>query len=75
MMESSDHDLAAAVLRAERAIDLASVCALLDEVPERASGHVLVTPGWRAVLKRQLQVRYEYGIVRAAERVRAQSLA
>lgn len=75
MMSSTNPDLAAAVVRAEQNIDLDAVFALVDEVPEEAYGRVLMTQEQRASHKRLLRMRYEQGVIPAAERMRRDGLA
>jgi hypothetical protein len=75
LMESENPDLARAVLRAERNIDLGMVDELVDQVPAEAYGRVLMTPEQRVSHKRLLHKRYQEGIVPAADRVRRLGLA
>ena len=75
LMTSMNPDVAGAVLRAEHNIRLQDVFALIDEVPEEAYGRLLMTPAQRESHKRLLRLRYEEGIVPAAERFRAIGLA
>ena len=70
LLSSRNADVAAAVLRAERSIDLDVVEALIDQVPEEAYGRVLMTDEQRTSHKTLLRMRYEQGIVPAAERFR-----
>ena len=74
LMSSTNPDLGAAVLRAEKNIDLGTVEALVDEVPGEAYGRVLMTDEQRMSHKRLLRLRYERGIVPAARRFRAMGL-
>jgi hypothetical protein len=74
-MESENPDLARAILRAERHIDLGMVDELVDQVPAEAYGRMLMTPEQRVSHKRLLHKRYEEGIVPAADRVRRLGLA
>lgn len=75
LMHSENPDLAAAVLRAERNVDLTKIGSLIDEVPEEAYGRVLMTPDQRASHKRLIRLRYEEGILPAAERFRTLGIA
>jgi hypothetical protein len=75
LMTTTNPDAAAATLRAREAIDLDAVFALVDEVPEEAYGRVLMTEGQRTSHKRLLRLRYEEGILPAAERFERLGLA
>lgn len=74
IMSSMSPDVAAAVARAEQRIQLDAVYALVDEIPEEAYGRILMSPARRESHKRLLRMRYEKGIVPAAERFRTLGL-
>ena len=70
MMESTNPQLAGAVLRAEDSVSLDAISALIDEVPSEAYGRTLMTAGQRKAHKRLIALRYEEGILPAAARFR-----
>lgn len=71
MLSSANADLDAAILRITERIDLEAVSRIVDEIPEEAYGLVVFPDAMKESCKRLFEVRYEQGLLPAAEAARA----
>ncbi|WP_251212266.1 HipA domain-containing protein [Adlercreutzia murintestinalis] len=68
MASTNNPDLAAAITRIAEAMDLETINAIIDDIPEEAYGHILMSDPVRASHKRLIQQRFEKGILPLYER-------